>query len=274
MYSNELKLFQRSNDSIWTDEYIGKSLLKVHLDENSDGASRKFLARTDIINWINSKIEPNSQIIDLGCGPGLYAYEFGTLGHKILGIDFNQESIGYAQKNNSIKGITEYKCSDYIKDTVDGEFNVAIMIFCDFGALIPSEQKILLQKINSILTDDGVFIFDVFGKSEIKNHTDKRNWYISEGNDFWSKEPYFLLEESKIFENEFTRGTRYYLTNQLSGKIKECIIWDQYYDENSIKQLLSKNGFEVIEINKDIIRYKEETLLVMAKKILKAKTST
>jgi hypothetical protein len=37
MFSNELKLFQRSSvfqtESIWTDPYISQSLLKAHLDE-------------------------------------------------------------------------------------------------------------------------------------------------------------------------------------------------------------------------------------------------
>jgi hypothetical protein len=41
---------------------------------------------------------------------------------------------------------------------------------------------------------------------------------------------------------------------------------DQYYDENSIKTLLSENGFETIEINKDLMKYREETLFIMAKK--------
>ena len=141
-----------------------------------------------------------------------------------------------------------------------------MMIFCDFSALVPNEQKVLLQKISNLLTDDGIFIFDVFGKDEIKNQKDKRNWYISKGKDFWSKEPYFLMEETKLFERESVLGTRYYLIDQINGKIKEYIMWDQYYDEKLINKLMSENGYEIIEINKDIIKYKEETLLIIAKK--------
>ncbi len=70
-YSDELKLFQRSDETIWTDEHISKSLLEAHLDESSNAASRKSFSRIDVVNWINSKIKPNSKIIDLGCGPGL-----------------------------------------------------------------------------------------------------------------------------------------------------------------------------------------------------------
>jgi len=266
MYNNELKLFQKSIESIWTDGHISKSLLEAHLDESSDAASRKHNSRLDIVNWINSKIRPNSNIIDLGCGPGLYAYELGKLEHNVMGIDFNRKSIDYALKNKFISGKVEYQYLDYIKDDIQGRYDVGMMIFCDFGALIPDDQKIILQRINNLLTDDGIFIFDVFGKSEIKNKKSNRNWYISNGNDFWSKDPYILMEEIKLFEKEFALGTRYYLLNQKDGKIKEYIMWDQYYDENILKELMSKNGFEIMEISKDTINYKEETLLIMVKK--------
>ena len=43
-------------------------------------------------------------------------------------------------------------------------------------------------------------------------------------------------------------------------------MWDQYYDEESIRKLMSENDFEVMETDKSLIKYKEETLLVMAKK--------
>jgi SAM-dependent methyltransferase len=266
MYNNELTLFQRSNESIWTDEYISKSLLHDHLDESSDAASRKSSRRLEIIRWINARIKTNSRIIDFGCGPGLYAYELGKMGHNVLGIDFNKESINYARSNKSIKGIVEYKYSNYLQDQFDGKYNAAMMIFCDFGALIPNEQRTVLKKINSLLEDDGIFVFDVFGKAEMKNQQDKRCWYILNGMDFWNGAPYLLLEERKLFEQENTLGTRYYLVDQTTGIIKECIMWDQYYDEDSIQNLLSENGFEVLEIDKGIIKYKEETLLVIARK--------
>jgi SAM-dependent methyltransferase len=266
MYNNELQIFQRSNEAIWTDEYISKSLLDAHLDESNDGASRKSNIRADILNWINKRIEPHSKIIDLGCGPGLYAYEFGKLGHNVLGIDFNKESINYAWGNKRIEGSVEYKRCNYLRDSIDGNYSVAMMIFCDFGALIPDEQRLLLNKVYNLLEDGGVFVFDVFGKNELKNQVEKRNWFISNGNDFWSKEPYLYMEETKIFENENTSGTRYYVINQTTGKIKEFIIWNQYYNEDTIKDFVQGNGFEVIEINKDLVTYKEETLFIAAKK--------
>jgi len=266
MYNNELKLFQRSKDGLWTDNHIGNSMLDAHLDERYDAASRTIQKRMEIINWININIKPQSKIIDLGCGPGLYAHELGKLGHNVLGIDFNKTSIDYARENKSIKGVVEYKYCNYLQDSIEGKYNAAMMIYCDFGALIPDEQKLLLNRLDNILENDGIFIFDVFAKEEMRKQNEKRNWYISQGEDFWSKEPYFYMEEKKIFENENTLGTRHYLVNQMNHEIKEFILWDQYYDEVSIKKLMSENGFETMEINKDLLKGNENTLFIIAGK--------
>ncbi len=52
MFDNEFKLFQRSGASIWTDDYISESMLQAHLDESTDGASRKSFKRSEMINFI------------------------------------------------------------------------------------------------------------------------------------------------------------------------------------------------------------------------------
>jgi SAM-dependent methyltransferase len=251
MLGNELKLFQRNESNIWTDEYIGKNLLKSHLDEKDNTASRKYDLRINTVNWINNMIKPNSRIIDLGCGPGLYAYELGKLGHTVFGIDINNESIKYANKHSKIPGKIKYKWSNYLKDDIEGKYNAVLMIWCDFGALIPDEQIVLLNRINNILENDGVFIFDIFGIGALKNSKNGKNWYFSKGKDFWNKEPYLMMEETKIFNN--TIGKRYIIIDEKTNTKKEYILWDQYYKRIEIKKLLRTNGFITKEINENIL---------------------
>jgi SAM-dependent methyltransferase len=264
MFQDELKLFQRSKETIWTDDYISKRLLDAHLDESSDGASRKKYLREKTINWINSNINKNSRIIDFGCGPGLYSYELGKIGHRVLGVDFNKESIYYANENKKIKDLVEYKCGNYLEEDFEEKYDVALMIWCDFGALIPNEQEILLDKIKNLLVDGGLFIFDVFGTGYKKSKKENKDWYISNGNDFWNETPYILLEELKIFGNVV--GTRYYLIDQKTGKIKEYILWNQCYEENEIKRLLEYNGFKIEEQNKELVKNEQNIIFIKAKK--------
>ncbi|WP_461753727.1 class I SAM-dependent methyltransferase [Myroides sp. LJL115] len=252
-YLKKIELFQRSEYSIWTDEYIAKNMLNAHLDNLNDGASRNVLAIEKTVNWIDSHIKRNSNIIDLGCGPGLYASKLAKLGHKVLGIDFNIESIKYAKQNNEVENQTSYIYGNYLENSFEGIFSVAMMIYCDFGALLPNEQKTILNNIRNGLTDNGLFIFDVFERGILEKKQEKKDWLISNGNDFWSKEPYFLLEEVKHFKEFDSIASRYFVINSKNREIKEYINWDKYYDNNSIENLLKENGFKIKAIEKKLI---------------------
>jgi SAM-dependent methyltransferase len=254
MFNNELKLFQRNETSIWTDDYLSKSLLKSHLDDYPDGASRKGKVFEDTLKWINSKINKNSKIIDFGCGPGLYSYRLGMLGHDVLGIDFNKESIRYAQENKIISMKTEFIYGNFLNESIDRKFDVAIFICFEFGALIPAEQILILNKIYNLLEVNGILLLDCFGEKRIeKEYKEGKNWHISNGGGFWSNEPYFLMEETIYYREEKAVGRRYYIVNQITKEIKEFILWDQYYDKNSIKTLIEKNGFKVLEVKEGIV---------------------
>lgn len=265
MFGKDLELFQKSKESIWTDKYISKELLKCHLDESTEGASRSTKKRENILNFISKNIKPNSKILDLGCGPGLFDFELGKLGHKILGVDFNIESINYANKNKKLDNI-KYVYENYLEKDFNGKYDVILMIYCDFGALIPSEQKILLRKIYNLLSDNGVFIFDVFETSnKLKPTCNYKKWNFFKGNDFWNKKPYLLLEEVKIFENENAVGNRYFVIDQNTGAKKEFILWNQYYNKVSIDSFLLENRFKVKNIKLDLLDNDDVMFLVSEK---------
>jgi HEPN domain-containing protein len=57
------------------------------------------------------------------------------------------------------------------------------------------------------------------------------------------------------------------LVNQKNGKIKEYVMWDQYYDTHSISKLLSENGFKIIEIKNELVENHDKTLFIVAKKV-------
>ena len=268
MFGEELKLFERSKSSIWTDEHISKELLKCHLDDFSDGASRKPEKREKILNFLRENIKPRSKILDLGCGPGLIDFELGKMGHEILGVDFNIESINYASNNKKLENI-EYKYKNYLTEKLDGKYDVVLMIYCDFGALIPDEQKILLEKIHNLLKDDGIFIFDVFKSSEIddnKSIKSFKRWDFLTGDDFWNKEAYLFLEETKVFKKENAVGRRYFIIDQNTEKRKDFILWDQYYDKNSIEKVLLENKFKIKNINCTLLG-SENAMFIISEKI-------
>lgn len=251
--NDDLQVYQRSNDSIWTDNYISKNMLKAHLDINNDGASRNINTIRKTIKWIKSKIPKNSSILDLGCGPGLYSLLLSKEGYTVTGIDISERSISYARQKAQEDNLQiDYFCRDYINDDIGIGYDAVICIYCDFGALIPDEQGILLNKIHNGLNKDGVFIFDVFKPDLCKNKEEKRDWYYSDGGDFWCDGPYLKLEEVKHFIEQKAWGTRTIIVEK-NRKTREYITWDNYYKKKEIKELLNKNKFEVISVNEELI---------------------
>ena len=84
-------LYQKTRVPFWNDKYISQQMLKAHLDPNFDGASRKLDFINKSVNWINKIAPPQKykSLLDMGCGPGIYAEKFATSGYKVTGIDFS-----------------------------------------------------------------------------------------------------------------------------------------------------------------------------------------
>ena len=79
-------LYEKTDSVMWTDKHISEKLLKIHLNPEIDAASRtqESIDRTiDFLFGFCNK--PQTDILDLGCGPGIYAEKFAEKGHNYIG---------------------------------------------------------------------------------------------------------------------------------------------------------------------------------------------
>ncbi|MCQ1529941.1 class I SAM-dependent methyltransferase [Lutispora saccharofermentans] len=274
MLVDELKLYHRSDCFIWTDEHISKNMLSAHLDLEGDAASRNIRTIEKTIEWLTDKIPKGGKVLDLGCGPGLYSSLLAKKGYSVTGVDISKQSISYAKNKAMEEDLQiDYRYADYIKDDVGMGYDAVICIYCDFGALTPEEQTILLKKIHCGLSDYGIFIFDVFKIGLCSKMQEYRNWYYAGKETFWCDKPHFVLEEVKHFIDYKTWGSRTIIIEE--GKApKEFIIWDNYYTEDDIEKLLKNNGFKILSINSKLVAENEFTsndvMFIEAKKSIHA----
>jgi SAM-dependent methyltransferase len=79
----------------WDDQEFSERMLREHLSQEHDMASRRSANIEHLAAWINQTILSNrpSRILDLGCGPGLYEKYLCDFGHECTGIDFSPASI-------------------------------------------------------------------------------------------------------------------------------------------------------------------------------------
>lgn len=246
-------LYARSGPNIWTDRYISKNMLAAHLDPEGDGASRNSRTIEKTVDWIDSVSEGRRRLIDLGCGPGLYAHAFARKGYAVTGIDISASSIGYARAwARREREDIRYRRADYLRQPIKGKYELATCIYCDFGALVPEEQRRFLGNIRGALEKDGLFIFDVFGAGLSTTRKAGRTWSFAAEADFWSPRPHYLLEESAHFPEARAWGTRTIVV-ETGRPPREYISWDQYYDEEGIERLLGEEGFIVEAVERGLV---------------------
>ncbi|WP_130861872.1 class I SAM-dependent methyltransferase [Bacilliculturomica massiliensis] len=241
------QLYASGTGEFWDDAHISKGMLEAHLDPQEDGATRKheFLDRS--VQWI-SKIAPPAQykyLLDLGCGPGLYAQRFHEAGYSVIGVDFSRRSIAYAkeqaiQQNRDI----EYHYQNYLTMDYENQFDVVTLIYCDYAVLPKEDRLVLLNKIYKALRQNGKFIVDVFTPSMRKNES--RTWQFYEEGGFWCEKPHICLESVYQYDDEDATELRQCIV--LTDESIDCYnIWDHFFSKEKLLleiQTADFNGFE------------------------------
>jgi 2-polyprenyl-3-methyl-5-hydroxy-6-metoxy-1,4-benzoquinol methylase len=82
----------------WNEPWFSRRMLREHLSQEHDWASRRALTIQEHVDWIHREVLSgrSSRILDLGCGPGFYTSRLAELGHECTGVDFSPASIAYA----------------------------------------------------------------------------------------------------------------------------------------------------------------------------------
>ena len=94
----------------WNDPEFSRRMLTEHLSQEHGMASRQGAVIDDHVAWLHQYVlagrtsfparlpDRPARILDLACGPGLYASRLAKLGHQCTGIDFGPASIEYARE--------------------------------------------------------------------------------------------------------------------------------------------------------------------------------
>jgi len=244
--SNKPHLYEKGSSVMWTDLYISKQLLELHINPDNDMASRSHVKIEKITNWILERTDnPQMKILDLGCGPGLYAELLAKKGHSIVGVDYSENSIQYATKRAKEKKLNiEYLNKNYLDLDFDNQFDLIILIYLDFCVLLPTERDKVLENIYKALKKGGLFICDVVNERNIEQKIISQSWEIQESG-FWKNTPYIALTngyhypESKVLAN-------HHIVISENDTIDTYIFWNHYYDKNDLVQILDSKGFKYV----------------------------
>ncbi len=251
-YITKPELYTPSTNKFWDDDHISKGMLEAHLNPDLEAASRKHEFLDKSVNWI-SKIAPSSQyklLLDLGCGPGLYAERFKNAGYSITGMDFSKRSIEYAKEQTLInKSNIEYHYQNYLTINYIEQFDVITLIYCDYAALSFMDRLTLLKKVYQALKPGGKFIFDVF--TPVMRKAESHLWQYSDKGGFLSEKSHICLESVYQYDDEDKTELRQYIV--ITEDAVNCYnIWDHFFTRDALLPEIQAIGFSTFEFYGDI----------------------
>ncbi len=248
------ELYAKGTDFMWTDSHISKQLLQVHLNEDIDLASRKKSSILQTTAWLLSQTgKEQLNILDLGCGPGLYTTLFAEQNHNVTGIDISEESIRHARTSAEEKNLSiDYLNGSYLEiDFGQSKYDLIVMIYTDFGVLSPADRNLLLQKVRGALKTDGLFIFDVLNDSCFAECKAEQGWEC-ENSGFWSHNPYLHLSQSFIYKDKKIILYRHLLADE-SDTFRTFHFWTHFFTENDLTALLPEQGLKAISFHRNVL---------------------
>jgi ubiquinone/menaquinone biosynthesis C-methylase UbiE len=247
-FTQKPQLYAEGNAVMWTDAHISEQLLNIHLNPDIDLASRRKASIESTVEWIlNSVNKENMNILDLGCGPGLYCKLMAERGHNVTGVDISMNSIEYARKQATDNGLDiEYVNLNYLELNEDNKYDLVMMVFTDFGVLKPHERETLIRNVYRALKPGGTFIFDVLSDRNLETKVSERTWEMEESG-FWKNSPYLLLSDSFLYLDEKVILYQHIVMDDKSKNFDVYRFWTHFFTSDDLKQLLEPEGFENIE---------------------------
>lgn len=235
----------------WNEPGFSRRMLREHLSQQHDAASRRFEIIDQHVRWIHGVIlgEKPTRILDLGCGPGLYSNRLTQLGHTCTGIDFSPASIAYARSKAQLAGLeSDFRLEDIRTAQLGRDYGMAMLIYGEFNVFKPVEAQSILTRVAAALRSDGRLLLEVSTFASVKGiGCQPRHWSAQE-NGLFSDDPHLYLYESFWDDQQKTATERYYVVDARSGKVTAHAATTQAYRISRLKAMFFQAGFKSVQV--------------------------
>lgn len=182
----------------WHEPAFSARMLREHLDQSHDRASRAMPTIDGHVRWIFDELldgRPGS-VLDLGCGPGLYSERLARLGCRCRGVDISPASIRHAGAVATADGLDcEYVLGDVLTADLGRDHDLAMMLFGEFNTFPRAEARHLLERIAVSLRPGGILLVEAHTfDSVVAEGVTAPGWFTaSQG--LFSEQPHLVLSE-------------------------------------------------------------------------------
>ncbi|AEE47678.1 SAM-dependent methyltransferase [Cellulomonas fimi] len=230
--------------AFWDDPHVAQQMLACHLDPGSALASRPHDVIARSVGWMVDELGlvRGSRVLDLGCGPGLYASRLARRGVVTHGVDVSRLSVAHAREVAAREALpATFDVGDYLEADLGGPYDAALLVYEDFCVLSPEQRGLLLGRTFTALRPGGAFVMDVTADRRF----DEVQPGVVEAADldggFWADPPYLGTHETWTYPEEHLVLDRYTIATDRS--VRQFWNWMQCLTPAQVAAELATGGF-------------------------------
>jgi len=243
---------QAATNFPWNDPAFSQRMLREHLDQSHGAASRRqeeILRQVDWL-WHKLSLREGSRVLDVTCGPGLYALELARRGCVVHGVDFSPASIRHARQTAAEAGLAErctFELGDVrVMDVPAEHFEAALFLYGQLAVFSPAEAADLLRRCAQALRPPAegpggrlaveLLDFDRIDKTE-------GTWWFTDDSGLWGDYPFLHLGERRWYPEQQLSLEQYHILNLETGELQEYALTDRAYPIPAMRAMLRQAGF-------------------------------
>jgi SAM-dependent methyltransferase len=202
----------------WGRPDYSRRLLREHLDQSHDGASRRRkVVDAHVRRLLQLLPRPPARILDAACGPGLYALPLAAEEYDVTGVDISPAALRYARHlaaSRRTRGRVTFKRADLRELAAPARpFDAAIVIYYVLEAFPRHEQSLVLQRLAATLSVEGRLIVEMrlrpdqppgrIGWWDVVEHSvlgDRRHLLVGDAT-YDARRNTYVLREIALFDN-------------------------------------------------------------------------
>ena len=230
----------------WHEPGFSARMLNEHLSQAHDAASRRIPTIERQVAWIHATLLDGTPatVLDLGCGPGLYAERLAALGHRCVGIDVSPASIAFARaRATTAGGRLRYVEGDVRTTDLGHGYGLAMMLYGEFNTLPRADAAALLRRVHAALADGGILLLEPHTAEAVHAIGHEPPTWTTAASGLFSDAPHLLLTESSWDEDALAATVRYLVVDAASASVTKHAQTFAAYDEAAYRAILAEAGF-------------------------------
>ena len=186
-------------------------------------------------------------VLDLSCGTGSQVFWLIQLGYEVIGCDINEKMLKIAEIKAAAAKLDLTFLQGDMRTVKVGRFDAAITIFNSIGHLTTIDFEKALRNIAKNLSNDGLYIFDIYNLNYLLKDDHITNltidWQKIEGNTKIRDIQYSTIDRNGIL---CSHTISYVDNGSPSPKISNRSQVMQVYTADELRKILLRNGFETL----------------------------